>query len=119
MSTLEDRQQEGSSKPYVVVSPVHFTITPAAGQRPDTPAVYAAPVHQIERMDVNQRNGSQAAEAAPPQQVHYGLLAQQRDTLKDQILASKQLKRGLEPNSAGLSVDFEKVTTLRDHTHAA
>jgi len=64
-------------------------------------------------MDVSQRINAQASEAAPPQQVHYGLLAQQRDTLKDQILASKQLKRCNEQSNAGLAVDVEKVKLLQ------
>lgn len=110
--SLDDKQQELSSKPYSVVAPVHFSTKPAARQRMDTPAVYAAPVQQIERLDTSQRNTAQAAEATPQPHVHYGLLVQQRDTLKDQILASKQLKKSLEPNTAGLSLDFEKVISF-------
>lgn len=126
VSTLDDKQQELSSKPYSVVAPVHFTTKPAARQRMDTPAAYAAPVQQIERVESNQRNTAQAVEASPQPHVHYGLLVQQRDTLKDQILASKQLKKSLEPNSAGLSLDFEKVipfstaihsTRIKQHNH--
>lgn len=97
--------------PYTVVGPTHYKHP----GRHDAP--YRPPVCQVDAIDWLGKGSASGAEplARTLPAVHIGFTREQKKTLKEQIMASKTLKKSIEQLSL-LPSEWEKV---RQHSQTA